>query len=277
VRADRGRYVPNPAALSLSLDTDWSALAAAWYMEWERREAAARDPGHRAAAERLCDGQRPPQPAHGRHLAEPRRGEPGRRDGEAPVGHVWAGGGVRRAHCDAGVGGGGHGVAGEAFPQPSSIDDDNDRDGHDADQQNNNNNNNNNTIPRAFEAAWLDYCRFFNAPPAAQAARYGATFGFLKLRQGHSRLTAYAAARTRDDGLAARAWAEFADDADGFYPRGATRSTQLVPPTRALLRQGVEEAPWILTNIAALYGLAAIQNLAWIGRVLERGSLADGN
>ena len=59
-----------------------------------------------------------------------------------------------------------------------------------------------------FKEAYLDYCRYFNATKAEQAARYGTNFGTLLLFQGHSRLDAYAAVQTGDAKLATRAWDE---------------------------------------------------------------------
>ncbi len=40
-----------------------------------------------------------------------------------------------------------------------------------------------------FEEAYYDYCRYFNATKAEQAARYGTDFGSLILFQGHSAST----------------------------------------------------------------------------------------
>ncbi|MGW6500383.1 exo-rhamnogalacturonan lyase family protein [Nonomuraea angiospora] len=110
-----------------------------------------------------------------------------------------------------------------------------------------------------FERAWLQYCRLFNATKAEQAAETGANFGNLILKQGHSRLTAYAAVRLQRDDLAARAWTEFATG-DGYAPDLPWKSekvTTTLNPT--------DEAAWVSTNTTALYGLAAIQNLALVG------------
>ncbi len=60
-----------------------------------------------------------------------------------------------------------------------------------------------------LKGAYLDYCRYFNATKAEQAARYGTDFGSLLLFQGHSRLDAYAAVQTGDAKLVARAWEKF--------------------------------------------------------------------
>jgi hypothetical protein len=112
-------------------------------------------------------------------------------------------------------------------------------------------------LPQGFEDTWLEYCRYFNAPSEEQAQRYGVSFGKLQLRQGHSRLTAYAAARLSDGELARRAWQEF-NSGDG-YNDSVEWKTQQVPTGQGLTQ--VDEVPWVSTNITALYGLAAIQNL----------------
>jgi hypothetical protein len=113
-----------------------------------------------------------------------------------------------------------------------------------------------------FTAAWLDYCRYFNATAQEQITRYGVSFGGLNLHQAHARLTAYAAAKTGDATLAARAWQEFHDGREG-YPRGAPwRTVRIEPP--AVLKP-VDEASFVSTNASAQYGLAAIQCLALVG------------
>jgi hypothetical protein len=112
-----------------------------------------------------------------------------------------------------------------------------------------------------FEAAWLQYCRLFNGTRDEQTAETGANFGNLILKQGHSRLTAYAAARLGDATLAARAWREF-NATDGYTDANPWRTVPLTGPE---VLNAVDDAPWVDTNTTALYGLAAIQNLALLG------------
>lgn len=112
-----------------------------------------------------------------------------------------------------------------------------------------------------FKEAYLDYCRYFNAAKAEQTARYGTSFGTLLLFQGHSRLDAYAAVQTGDAALAQRAWAKFYHS-DGYTESSPWRTEKLTGPA-ALVEGG--EAPWVSTNDTALYGLAAIENLALLG------------
>ncbi len=113
-----------------------------------------------------------------------------------------------------------------------------------------------------FEKAWLQYCRLYNAPAEQQRAELGGQLhgGGNALLVGHSRLSAYAAARSGDKELARRAWAEFFRDKR--YGPEQVRTRRVSPPN---VLYAVDEAPWISTNDAAQWSLAAIQNLALIG------------
>ena len=122
-----------------------------------------------------------------------------------------------------------------------------------------------------FEEAWLRYCRLYLASPAEQAAEVGHPLQGISLIQSHSRLTAYAAARTGDPALAARAWREFyLDEGDQLNMNPLQRE----PDWRVTRVDGpdvlapVDEAPFVSTNNAAQYALAAIQNLALIAEHL---------
>jgi hypothetical protein len=112
-----------------------------------------------------------------------------------------------------------------------------------------------------FEEAYYDYCRYFNASKTEQAARYGSNFGSLILFQGHSRLDAYAAVRTGDASLATRAWRKFYDS-DGYTESSPWKTDKLSGP---LTLVAGSEAAWVSSNDTALYGLAAIENLALLG------------
>ncbi|WP_328454466.1 Tat pathway signal sequence domain protein [Streptomyces sp. NBC_00386] len=113
----------------------------------------------------------------------------------------------------------------------------------------------------AFKEAYLDYCRYFNATKTEQAARYGTNFGTLLLFQGHSRLDAYAAVQTGDTRLATRAWAKFYSS-DGYTEASPWKTEKLSGPVTLVPGS---EANWVYTNDTALYGLAAIENLALLG------------
>jgi exo-rhamnogalacturonan lyase-like protein len=115
-------------------------------------------------------------------------------------------------------------------------------------------------VPR-YRAAWLDYCRWYNAPKAEFVAKWGEPFGPRNLKQGHSRLTAFAAHAEKDPALAQRAAAEFygGDAGFGMFERDP----------RVKLPGGGVEWPGVSTNAASQWGLAAIQLLALVPEALD--------
>lgn len=118
-----------------------------------------------------------------------------------------------------------------------------------------------------YRKAWLDYCRWYNAPRAEYLARFGEPFGPRNLRQGHSRLTAWAAHELGDAALAKRAADEFLSGQDGLpLAKGDPRRKPVgpgVPP-------GTVEWPRVSTNASAQWGLAAIQTLALVPEALDQ-------
>ncbi|MEU6408301.1 Tat pathway signal sequence domain protein [Microbispora sp. NPDC046933] len=118
------------------------------------------------------------------------------------------------------------------------------------------------TGDEAFTKAWLQYCRLYNGTAAEQQAETGQSFGSLNLRQAHSRLTAYAAAKLGDAGLAARAWKEF-DTGHAGYPKSLRFTSVHVEGPKVL--KPIDEATFASANASAQYGLAAIQCLALVG------------
>ncbi|WP_443025038.1 exo-rhamnogalacturonan lyase family protein [Sphingomonas sp. M1-B02] len=115
-------------------------------------------------------------------------------------------------------------------------------------------------VPR-YRTAWLDYCRWYNASREAFVAQFGTAGGGRNLRQGHSRLTAYAARATSDEGLARRA-------AEEFYSADAGMGMTEGDPRRTL-PGGIVEWPGVSTNGASQWGLAAIQTLALVPEALD--------
>jgi hypothetical protein len=116
-----------------------------------------------------------------------------------------------------------------------------------------------------FAAAWLDYCRLYNATPQEQQQALGESLKKLNLQQGHSRLTAFAAKQSHDPKLGARAWEEF------YKGQGGTRvskleTTHLKGPQ---VLNPIDENPYISTNGAAQWSLAAMQCLAFAGAYLN--------
>ncbi|PLB52492.1 hypothetical protein P170DRAFT_444466 [Aspergillus steynii IBT 23096] len=236
VRPDKS-YIASADAVTISLGTDWSAFAAAWFTAWERRANNWEDAFQKLrlsmqGISNLRNGFVTGTVSYNINTGDilPPPHDPNN-TGIVKVSHLSAMFGLFE-------------VCAEVI---DSFGD---------------------NLPSGFQSAWIDYCRFFNASADEQTARYGANFGSLILRQGHSRLTAYAARILHDASIARRAWGEFCTG-DG-YALEAPWKSQLVHGSHVPVP--VQEAAWVSTNISALYGLAAIQNLALI-----RGHLPKTN
>ncbi|GAA1578104.1 Tat pathway signal sequence domain protein [Kribbella sancticallisti] len=213
-------YTPDPHALAIGLGTDWSGLAAAWLTEWERQGPKAAIARTKLLGTMETIAAMPNGFVTGGGLYDLDTGR------FAPVTAKT----VSVSHLSA--------MFGQVEICAELID---------------------LVEMPAFEQAWLQYCRLYNASRAEQTAECGAHFGNLILRQGHARLTAYAAARLDRDDLAARAWREFYTG-DGYAP---TLPWTAQPVASTL--NPTEAATWVSTNTTALYGLAAIQTLALAG------------
>lgn len=111
----------------------------------------------------------------------------------------------------------------------------------------------------AFKKAWLQYCRLYNASQKEQEKELGSGVAKLNLRQGHARLTAFAAYSLRDEALVARAWKEFNTGTDEGIP-------ELSLISRPTVLNPVEEDKDAGTNGVAQWGLSAIQCLAYAGK-----------
>ncbi|QFZ21465.1 exo-rhamnogalacturonan lyase family protein [Saccharothrix syringae] len=215
-------YEPDPRALAVGLGTDWGALAAAWFTEWERGgDPVARQKllGTVEDIARLRNGF-----VTGEALYDLGTGRFATDRVQVSVSHLSAV----------------FGLAEICAELVDALD-----------------------VP-GFERAWVQYCRLYGATREEQQAEVGGSWD-LGFRQMHSRLTAYAAARTGDAALARRAWDEFFAGQDGYGPGLPWRSTR-VGGADAL--RPVDEAVFVSTNASAQYGLAAIQNLALIGDAL---------
>lgn len=225
VRTDGWTPQPGQPA-SISLGTDWAALAAGWLIEWERRgprweESLEKLTATATAIANLTNGF-----VTGSGLYDIETGTlhppPGDPDNE---------GLVSVSHLSA------------VFGAPEVISDLIEYWGDD--------------VPDGFVDAWLDYCYYYGAPAAEQQARYGSRFT-TSLRQGHARLSAYYYSLTGNETVAERAWTEFYKT-DGFLPTEPWAAQELEGPGVLV---PTEEALWVSTNSVAQYGLAAIQGLA---------------
>ncbi|MFJ8767493.1 exo-rhamnogalacturonan lyase family protein [Streptomyces clavifer] len=218
-------YTPDRHALSIGFGTDWSGLVSAWLTEWERRGPKWEKARDRVLSTMETIAAQPNGFVQGTGLYDLDTGRFAIAEkAEVGVSHLSAMFGLVELNAEL----------------INMID-----------------------MP-AFKAAWIDYCRYFNATKAEQAARYGSNFGSLLLFQGHSRQDAYAAAQTGDVTLATRAWKQFYSSTDAWdYKESTDWSTKRIEGPTGPVEGG--EAAWVSTNSTALYGLAAIQNLALVG------------
>jgi hypothetical protein len=110
----------------------------------------------------------------------------------------------------------------------------------------------------AFEAVFLDFARYVQAPAAEKIARYGFDFNPGAFPTIYSRVTAWAGAVLDDASLRRRGWTQFLNDPAGKpWPAAVTVSGNIVPSP-------VEEIPAgdFATNDAAQRALAIISLLA---------------
>lgn len=215
-------YTPDPAALAIGLGTSWSGLAAAWFTEWERGGPLAEACKNKLLGTMETIAALPNGFIQGEGLYNIATGRFAAEPAKVSVSHLSA-------------------MFGQVEICAELIDA---------------------VDMPAFEKAWLQYCRLFNATRAEQSAEVGAHFGNLILKQGHARLDAYAAVRLQDDKYATRAWQMFLKPPETYeYAQTRDWSAQKVDATL----NPSSSAPWVSTNSTALFGLAAIQNLALIG------------
>ncbi|KAF4472121.1 hypothetical protein FALBO_984 [Fusarium albosuccineum] len=120
---------------------------------------------------------------------------------------------------------------------------------------------------KSFRHIWLAYCRAYNGGPEVQVKEFGFEFpsGPGMWRQSHSTLTAIAALEENSDEMAIAAWDQFLAT-DGYREDHDWAVIKASPPE--YFTSG-EEAPWVLTNETAQYGVSAIFNLANIGKYLR--------
>lgn len=236
VRAPSVIYNPDPEALYLNFGTDWAGIAQAYLIEWERR-----GPRWEEARSKLIEAVKTfPKLKNGFVTGEALYNS---------LTGAWAppptdpsnSGNVTVSHLS--------GVFGVLETIDQLIE-------HFGSAHQN--------TTKPFFDAFLDYCYYYGASKAEQKARYGKDFGNLNLKQGHSRYTAYVAHHRNNATLVPRVWVEYlgAGCADGICPT-APWKTERISGSDVLIP--VDEAKWISTNAAALYGVAGIENLALVG------------
>ncbi|WP_370241750.1 hypothetical protein [Marisediminitalea sp.] len=120
----------------------------------------------------------------------------------------------------------------------------------------------------AYKQAWMEYGRLYNADAQTQEAELGMSKR-PNLKAAHSRLTAYTAYHSGDKQLAKRAWKEFDAKQEFAGKTGISSRLQTAHVAGPDVLNPIDEAPWISTNDASQWGLAAIQNLALVGDALD--------
>jgi hypothetical protein len=229
-------YIPDAEALYLNFGTDWAGIAQAYLIEWERRGSRWQE-----AREKLAEaiktypklkngfvtGEALYNSLTGAWKAPPT--DPGN-EGNVTVSHL-------------------SGVFGVLETIDQLVE-------HFGISQRN--------LTQPFMDAFLDYCYYYGASKAEQKSRYGKDFGNLNLKQGHSRFTAYVANRRNNAKLVPRVWSEYLGDGskDGLAP-DAPWKVERISGSDVLIP--VDEAKWVSTNAAALYGVAGMENLALVG------------
>ncbi len=119
-----------------------------------------------------------------------------------------------------------------------------------------------------YEKTWLEYCKYYNASGQEQREAIGKAFAPLYLTQEHSRLTAYAAWKMKDDALGRRAWSEFLAGGGGGT-KVLKEPFPLEHFAGPVVAEPVDEFN-VSTNTAVGFGLSAINCLGLIGDQLPK-------
>ncbi|MBX2815116.1 MAG: hypothetical protein KTR24_03930 [Saprospiraceae bacterium] len=116
-----------------------------------------------------------------------------------------------------------------------------------------------------FDNAWLSYCRLWNASEEQMQEELGQIIRKPSFASAHSRLTAYASFKLKDDRLAQRAAVEF--NSSNWREQNKRITVPLSGPE---VLNEVDEASWVSTNNMAQWGLAAIQTIALVPDALSK-------
>ncbi|KAF9029154.1 hypothetical protein BDZ89DRAFT_1160004 [Hymenopellis radicata] len=107
----------------------------------------------------------------------------------------------------------------------------------------------------AFDAAWVDFCRYYNASSADKQAKYGITFNSGGFANWYAKLEAYAGERLNNDALKTSAWTNLKSATTGVWaPVAQVGGTDVLNP--------INEIPNVATNDAGQYSLTEYAVLA---------------
>ncbi|KAF5349243.1 hypothetical protein D9756_009419 [Leucocoprinus leucothites] len=94
-----------------------------------------------------------------------------------------------------------------------------------------------------FDAAWLDFCRLFNASDADKIARYGKAFSSGGFQQLYAKLQAYAGQRLNQPALQQTAWNFISNNTTGVYPPAASvGGTDVLNPIMEIVNLATNDA-----------------------------------
>jgi len=112
-----------------------------------------------------------------------------------------------------------------------------------------------------FDAAWLDFCRLFNASDADKIARYGKTFSSGGFQQLYAKLQAYAGQRLNQPALEQAAWNFLNTNTTGVYPPAVSvGGTDVLNPITEIENLATNDAAHLSLSEYAV--LAIAPNLA---------------
>ncbi|AOA60486.1 Hypothetical protein PP7435_CHR1-1433 [Komagataella phaffii CBS 7435] len=120
----------------------------------------------------------------------------------------------------------------------------------------------NDDLIEAVKREWIRYSLAYNGGEEKQLELYGFSFGDKILRQGHARLISHSSVLTNDESLQKEAWNQFFTLTDETEYKGKQWTTEKLDTSETVNKQSAA-CGWITTNITAQYGIAA---LALLGR-----------
>ncbi|KAF8985789.1 hypothetical protein BDQ17DRAFT_1415302 [Cyathus striatus] len=129
----------------------------------------------------------------------------------------------------------------------------------------------------AFDAAWLDYCRLYNASNADKLARYGKSFSSssFPFPQYYAKLQAYAGQRLNDTSIKSAAWTVINANTVGVWaPVQTIGGTDVLNPINEIPNLATNDAGQLSLSEYAVMAIAPelapgssfIENVDWDGR-----------
>ncbi|KAF8157140.1 hypothetical protein B0H34DRAFT_849173 [Crassisporium funariophilum] len=109
----------------------------------------------------------------------------------------------------------------------------------------------------AFDAAWLDFCRLYNASDADKIARYGKTFASKDFPQYYAKLQVYAGDRLKDTTIKQAAWNAINKNTVGVWaPVQQIGGTDVLTPITEIPNLGTNDAGQLSLSEYAVLAIA---------------------